>query len=241
MPLYLNEHQYVLFLHIPKTAGTTIESWLCNSGKYEQILFSQQRPDDLMVTPQHMGYDTLSKLTYAIRRPIEYKFAIVRNPFDRLISEFFYRTKLNNINLGENSGELFSCWVTRNLKKYKKNNTFLDNHLRPQSYYIGNDVEVFKFEDGIHNAINTIGEKLGIEVDQEIEAKKVSERKEVFWDKASVALVLDVYAEDFKNFEYSTKTTTLKMSTSHIKKVRNNAKFIYYTVQRKCSNLKLAK
>ena len=94
MPLYLNNEQAVTFLHIPKTAGTTIESWLNETGKYQQILFSQQKLEDMQVTPQHLGYRTLAELTKTLYRPFEYKFAVVRNPFDRIVSEFFYRIKL---------------------------------------------------------------------------------------------------------------------------------------------------
>ncbi|WP_273347006.1 sulfotransferase family 2 domain-containing protein [Alteromonas australica] len=236
MPLYLNEKQAVLFLHIPKTAGTTIETWLENSGKFEQLLFSQKKPDDLNVTPQHLGYDTLAKLTHGIKRPIEYKFAIVRNPFDRLVSEFFYRTKLNNINLGNSPEDLFSSWVVHNLTKYKRNKSIFDNHLRPQSYYVDKDVQIFKFEDGIQNIINTIGKALEIDVNGQIEAKKVSEKKEVVWDKSSVRLVLETYAEDFEKFEYSKESSQLKTSQSTIRSFKANSLYILYALKRKVSN-----
>lgn len=230
MPLYLNDQQAVLFFHIPKTGGTTIESWLNDSGRYEQLLFSQKKPDDLKVTPQHFGYETLTKITNGISRSVEYKFAVVRNPFDRLISEFFYRIKLNNIDLGKKPEELFSSWVIHKLTKYKKNNSILDNHLRPQSYFIGKDVEVFKFENGIQNAINSIGEKLGIEVQGRIEAKKVSVRKEVLWSKFAANLVLEVYAEDFEKFGYSSDTYKKSLTNSNTKSA---AFYLYYAVKRK--------
>ena len=81
MPLYLNNEQAITFLHIPKTAGTTIESWLNETGKYQQILFSQKKLEDMLVTPQHLGYHTLTELTKTLNRPFNYKFAVVRNPF----------------------------------------------------------------------------------------------------------------------------------------------------------------
>ncbi|NDV89965.1 sulfotransferase family 2 domain-containing protein [Alteromonas sp. 345S023] len=233
MPLYLNEQQSVLFLHIPKTGGTTIESWLADSGKYEQLLFSQKKLDDLKVTPQHFGYETLIKITNGLVRPHEYKFAIVRNPFDRIVSEFFYRVKLNNIDLGRKPEELFSSWVIHNLTKYKRNNAIFDNHLRPQSYFVSKGVEVFRFEDGIQNAINTIGEKLGIEVIGEVKAKKVSCRKEILWSEASAKLVLEIYAEDFKKFKYPRDTYKNHLNCSYLKNIKNNAIYIYHGLKRK--------
>ena len=129
MPLYLNDEQAVTFLHIPKTAGTTIETWLNDSGKYQQILFSQKKLEGMLVTPQHLGYHTLTELTKTLNRPLEYKFAVVRNPFERIVSEFFYRIKLGSIQLGVNSESLFSAWVVHNLKKYQETPELLDNHL----------------------------------------------------------------------------------------------------------------
>ena len=79
---------------------------------------------------------------------------MVRNPFERIVSEFFYRIKLGSIQLGVNSESLFSAWVVHNLKKYQETPELLDNHLRPQTYYVNDDVEVFKFEDGIQKILD---------------------------------------------------------------------------------------
>lgn len=236
MPLYLNEKQAILFLHIPKTAGTTIEFWLENSGKYEQLLFSQEKLEDLKATPQHLGYETLSQITNGLKRPLEYKFAIVRNPYDRLVSEFFYRLKLGNRTLGNRPEELFSSWVTHNLIKYRKNKSILDNHLRPQSYFVGEGVDVFKFEDGIQNAIVSVGEKLGIEVNNEIKAKKVSVRKEVIWSRTAIKLVSEIYAEDFDKFQYSTESYRLDVEESKFKVFRDSVKYVYWGIDRKVRN-----
>jgi len=233
MPLYLNDEQSVLFLHIPKTAGTTIESWLEGSGKYEQLLFAQKRPEDLMVTPQHLGYETLTQITHGVKRPLEYKFAIVRNPFDRLVSEFFYRIKLDNIRLGDKPEDLFSSWVTHNLIKFKNNKSILDNHLRPQSYYVSNDVDVFKFEDGVQKIIKNVGEKLGIEVSNEIKAKKVSIRKDVLWSKTAIDLTLEIYADDFKEFNYPTDSYRSGLIQSKYKIYKGYAQYIYWSLERK--------
>ena len=94
MPLYLSENRNVVFFHIPKTGGTSIESWLVNLLDSKQILFHKFILEDMLVTPQHLGYSTIQKLIGEEVFAKSYKFMIVRNPFDRLESEFFYRVKI---------------------------------------------------------------------------------------------------------------------------------------------------
>ncbi|MEM7420748.1 MAG: sulfotransferase family 2 domain-containing protein [Pseudomonadota bacterium] len=217
MPLYLNNEQAVTFLHIPKTAGTTIEAWLNNSGKYQQILFSQKKLEGMLVTPQHLGYHTLTELTKALSRPLEYKFAVVRNPFERIVSEFFYRIKLGSIQLGVNSESLFSAWVVHNLKKYQETPELLDNHLRPQTYYVNDDVDVFKLEDGIQNVLETVGKHIGLHENTQVEAKKVGDKKNVWWSCTAIEMVLELYEEDFERFGYSNSTSSLEVVSSMFK------------------------
>jgi hypothetical protein len=200
MPLYVNNEQAVTFLHIPKTAGTTIESWLNETGKYQQTFFSQKKFEDMLVTPQHLGYQTLTELTKALKRPFEYKFAVVRNPFDRIVSEFFYRIKLDSSQLGENAESLFSPWVVHNLKKYKNTPEVLDNHLRPQTYFVNDDVEVFKFEDGIQKVLRAVGNRIGIQEEVEVKPKKVGDKKSVRWSSTAIKMVLELYEQDFDRF-----------------------------------------
>tara|TARA_Y100000296_G_scaffold86415_1_gene126090 strand:+ start:2185 stop:2904 length:720 start_codon:yes stop_codon:yes gene_type:complete len=217
MPLYLNDEQAVTFLHIPKTAGTTIETWLNDSGKYQQILFSQKKLEGMLVTPQHLGYHTLTELTKTLNRPLEYKFAVVRNPFERIVSEFFYRIKLGSIQLGVNSESLFSAWVVHNLKKYQETPELLDNHLRPQTYYVNDDVEVFKFEDGIQNVLDTVGKRIGLHENTQVESKKVGDKKSVWWSSTAIEMVLKLYEKDFERFGYSNSTSSLQVVSSMFK------------------------
>lgn len=227
MPLYLNNEQAVTFLHIPKTAGTTIESWLNESGRFQQLLFSQKKLDDMLVTPQHLGYHTLTELTKELKRPFEYKFAVVRNPFDRIVSEFFYRIKLGSIQLGGNAESLFPAWTVHNLKKYQKKPELLDNHLRPQSYYVSNDVEVFKFEDGIENVLSSVADRIGIQGNVQVKPKKVGDKKSVRWSSTAIQMVLELYEQDFERYGYSKSTSSLDIESSMFRIKKHQA--IYHT------------
>ena len=233
MPLYLNEEQAITFLHIPKTGGTTIESWLNESGKYQQIFFSQKTLQDMLVTPQHLGSPTLTELTRTLERPFEYKFAVVRNPFDRIISEFFYRIKLGSIQLGERAESLFSPWVINSLKNYKKNHQVLDNHLRPQTYYVNADVEIFKFEDGIKNILDTVGKRIGMQGNGEVKPQKVGEKKSVRWSPTAIKMVLELYSQDFDRFDYPTSISHLNIEASTLRIKKNEAKYTSKIIKKK--------
>jgi len=226
MPLYLNNKRNVLFIHIPKTGGTTIENWLYKTGDFKQLLFSEHILKDTRVTGQHFGFETLENLIGDLNTKDLYKFAIVRNPYDRLISEFFYRVKIKDLTLGEKPEKYFSSWVDCTFKMYKNDNSILDNHLRPQSYFVSDDVVCFKLENGIENAISQVAQELQLEKAKSIESKKVGEKKEVVWSKSALDKVHELYECDFKNFEYQKRVENEDIQASSIKEIKYS--FEYY-------------
>ena len=91
-------------------------------------------------SPQHLQYDVYNKL-FDLNR-FDYIFASVRNPLDRLFSEFKWHLK----NSKDLRIEDFSKWSIASLSNYESNNYIYDNHLRPQSEFLFNGIEVFKHE-----------------------------------------------------------------------------------------------
>src|SRR3989304_5485024 len=104
------------FIHIPKAAGSSIY--------------------------QIIGENNTIKYCAHIRATDIHTFAITRNPYDRIISAYFYLIQGG----GKNELDLRYCEM---LKKYSSFKDFLlhieaDNlleilHLRPQSYFLCND------------------------------------------------------------------------------------------------------
>ncbi len=202
MPLYFSENQSVIFFHIPKTGGTSIESWLMNSMDCKQLLFNKFVLDDMLVTPQHLGYSTIKKLLGEDVFNKSFKFAIVRNPFDRLESEFFYRVKMGDIKLGKNPERYFSPWLIDAFNEYRTNPSIYDNHFRPQVYYYGQDVKFFKFESGLDVIASEIAKCLRMKEFSEMGHKKISERKSVIWSKKAIEMAREIYEEDFNTLNY---------------------------------------
>lgn len=86
-----HKHKFI-FIHIPKTAGTSIEEALRDESC--QLLPNEWDHGRISHTP--LNYLTLQELVdYGLLTPAQlksyFKFCFVRNPWDRLISEIFCR------------------------------------------------------------------------------------------------------------------------------------------------------
>ena len=102
-------------MHIPKTAGTSIE----NAAKKNNLLWGR--------------YDTTLKSYKNISAwhcPQEippYCFCVIRNPFDRFISEFYHANKIKDYN-----SEKLNNFIEVTIPLIKNNMNINDNHLLPQ-------------------------------------------------------------------------------------------------------------
>lgn len=76
MPVFVNNS---VFIHLPKNAGTSITNWLVENVNGE------------VVKRKHDSFD-LCKQRYP-NRIINFSYAVVRNPWDRLVSAYFYNRK----------------------------------------------------------------------------------------------------------------------------------------------------
>lgn len=209
MPLFIQKKQKVLFLHIPKTGGTTVEEFL--EQEFEMLCHSVGKPGALKVTPQHLQESDLRMIFNGVFW--DYSFAIVRNPYDRIESEYFYRTKSAIKEYGKRPG--FSKWVLNNIANVKKNPYHLDNHLQPQCYFIEEGTEVFYFEDGFPYIMNSLIEKLHLINVYEDKKKNASERKPVEWSIEARLAVNEFYVQDFQLFDY--EVITPKINTNRDK------------------------
>ena len=136
MPYYKNESINILFIHIPKTGGTNIEQNL--KKKCNQTVFSEWK-NDLLPSPynnvslQHQTYMTI--YNYKNELNIDFEniktFAIVRNPYDRIISDLFWFKIINKNTSPEKVFDLI-----KNNYLYRDN---LDNHNIPQYKFVTNE------------------------------------------------------------------------------------------------------
>jgi hypothetical protein len=158
MPILRYGEQRVLFIHIPKTGGTAIEFWLRQIGQLD--FFEPASSDGFRVSPQHLTM--ADHLALSPTADWDFAFAVIRNPYDRIRSEYHWRTGIEYRASGVWPN--YSNWVERALRDaVTRHPTLLDNHIRPQFDFLGETVEVFRYEDGLEEARRAVCKLLGVE------------------------------------------------------------------------------
>ena len=128
-------------------------------------------------------------------------FAIVRDPYDRAESEYFFRTGNQQAELRPN----FSIWMLRHLQQLNRNPHHLDNHLMPQSYFINESVDVYRYEEGLGKIVDYISKTFNIPSPVDIPHSNASPRAKVIWSNELKDRFHKHFEIDFKNLGYEMK------------------------------------
>lgn len=197
MPIFRIDQRKIAYIHIPKTGGTSIETWLSSCG--EMSYYSTVVPTFLKCSPQHFTLSYLQLLEPEMTTDI---FSIVRDPYDRAESEYFYRTKNQNPKLRPK----FSIWFLKHLDIVKRNPHHFDNHFMPQAYFVEDGVKVYRFEDGLDSIIKKVATRYEIPLPQTTPVTNVSKRTDLKWSTELLDRFNKYYDVDFKKFGYSPKS-----------------------------------
>ena len=138
----------LLFIHVPKNAGTSLEEWLKIDKK-----FWHKNVDGFEL-------DHLTAKEYVKRFPKEFrdyfKFGIVRNPYDRVVSEFLHKKRYRDRRFIDATDLNFEEFVREIERKYTKLSTYAHqevSHFLAQHEYLYSDDDrllvdyVGRFED----------------------------------------------------------------------------------------------
>ncbi len=199
----ISDKHKVIFLHIPKTGGTSIEKFL-DIKPSASTFYSQYLPLSISVAaPQHLPYADLKAKLPVDKWVTYYKFAIVRNPWERLLSTYKWKSR------GCKTFEEFVFFVDLLFKKYKPADLhyYSDyqrnwcSHLLPQSMYIGDDVHVYRFEH-FNEIVDDLKQRLGL--GEEIKKVNGSDHDHYshYYTKKLRETVARIYADDIERFGY---------------------------------------
>lgn len=234
----ISEEQKLIFIHINKTAGSSIE-----------IAFNQQQPDK-----QHQ---TLR--CYAKDRKIKeyFTFTFVRNPWDRIVSWYLWLHRQNfwydgmptfdgmtsipekGVNFGGHPSVQEKWYLalkggfkpflkkiksTKDIKQYlgKSSNLSLDNYYKgrwvaSQREWIRNNSGKINIDfigrfENLQNDFDELCDKLGKDRRPLMEAKKLNKRPHYskFYDDESIEIIKRLYKDDIKHFDYKYEETKLQ-------------------------------
>ena len=201
MPYYKDAN--LLFIHIPKTGGTSLEGYL--ESKYTQTIHDSDKHKKIPIRKriflQHYTYEDI----YKYREIFEVNFnnnlniiTIVRNPYDRIISDLFYLRYINN---DDTPDTIYN--VIKNKYLYEED---LYNHNIPQYKFVIDDkgeiihnLKIFKTE-----SLTKELKEYGYE---DYNGKESSTDYSQYLNDDSIKLINEFYKTDFELFNYDMKKT----------------------------------
>lgn len=183
----------VIFIHIPKAAGTSVRLALGEPKTGRQHL------------PWWVYYQASTK-----RFNKFFKFAFVRNPLDRAVSGYNY--------LKSGGNQMEDLLVAQQIEKYQSFGEFVSSELvagsmiyhpvfRPQCWYLCDwkgEIQVDyvgKFES-INKDFQSIVDRLGITDFDGLKVENKSKNNVTCVDKSTKTKIYNLYSEDYKLFGY---------------------------------------
>jgi hypothetical protein len=189
---YANEHQCI-FIHIPKTAGSSIAA----------ALFG--------VNSSHIRCRTY--LDASPRKFREFfKFAFVRNPWDRVVSTYAFlkRGGMNEVDRAwaEEHVAPFPTFDEFVRRKLMEPNVLSWVHFRPQSWFICDDdnrllVDFLGRYERLETDFKTVAARLGRAVDLPVTNASAHSHFSGYYTPETREIVARAYADDVQTFGYA--------------------------------------
>ena len=200
----------ILFIHIPKTGGTSVEKYFSdkfNIPLHYNSLYSfsfgktADMNQDLVINSslQHMTYNQIVKNNHIFN--INFKnselITIVRNPYERIISDLFWFQK---INVESSKKEVFEI-----IKEYLISDN-LDNHNIPQYCFITDENK--NLIPNLHilrtESLTSDMKSLGyVDFNVVVNNNNLNVNYYNYLDDQSINLINEFYSLDFELFNYT--------------------------------------
>jgi hypothetical protein len=213
MPIFRKDGKNILFIHIPKTGGSTIEQVFKNSGYQEDFRDGKTGAGTINYlrrsTPQHMQGSILRQ-TFQLRR-FDLIFLIVRNPLARFRSEYLWRNRKTEVSLEVGAIER---WGLTAFADYARNHYLFDNHIRPQIEFNVPGALVYYFEDGLDEVVRRLNEDHGLGLDPLVPHVRTAKgatgasSSDVVISERLERRIREFYFEDFHTFGYAKPSAT---------------------------------
>jgi len=219
--MIIDKHK-IIFVHIPKTAGVSIVHGFLGEGKKKKKLSR----GSIWKLPDHQkeayGLNGINKHRTALEYQQEegdkfaeyYKFAIVRNPWDRAISEYHWRLRKQH-NKAKNTFGNFSQYISMVRKVVTlppppdktQYDRMLWDHVIPQHKYIVDENEnllvddVIMFSD-IPSGIAKLNEKFDIDLKLGKHNTSKHGHYSTYYNDLSKEIIKNIYRKDIEMFNF---------------------------------------
>jgi len=198
---------FLEFIHIPKNAGTTIEN-IADSQNVKWGRFKPEHEEHKSINeftpnctywhlpPKHFNRNSLYKK--------DETFCVLRNPYERMVSEYKYRNKLS-----EQTPEHLNAWLRKMLVFGTYNDGELNCHFLPQCEYLFDSQgertcdNVLNFEN-LTKEFNELTSKHGIDIKLNEDTKYNTTEKSVTvadLDQDVKVLIERIYEKDFEEIK----------------------------------------
>jgi hypothetical protein len=201
-----HKHKFIL-ISPQKTGTTSVTSCLLKYADYHYINkqgptfdyideFCDMQPWLKRYGSKHIKLRVVKQ--NLLNRNIDYfeylKIGMIRNPYDRVVSAWRYGFNNRRKKFKDYLKGLFES------SKYEKRNLNMCDFFK-----VGGDIEIdlyIKYEN-IQRDFNNVCEKIGV-IDQQLPHKNKGGHKHYsqYYDKETISIVSDIYAEDINTFKY---------------------------------------
>jgi Sulfotransferase family len=207
-----------IFIHIPKTAGTSVEAALGMHGEKTDIgitPYPNQVPDQGHLYGGGLQHLTAEQLKATLGDDAlfsrYFKFAIVRNPWDRLVSTCAWADQkwakgqhLTPAQFDQAVRQIYALYLAAQSWSHP---SLASPHLKPQSLYILNDdqspaVDYVARYESLEADWRHICEHLGVDAALPIRMKSHHRPYQDYYSDQTRAAVAQMYAQDASAFGY---------------------------------------
>lgn len=195
----ISDELKTIFVHIPKTAGCSIEQTLGIGGNPQTYTYLHSGIEHTYdVNWQHATPREI-KLTCGDNKWNNYyKFCFVRNPWDRFVSYYFHVQKMKiGPDLSFKNFVLFFISKNNNMKSRHT------NMAKPCTYWLDDSIEFIGKVEQIEKDFAVVCDKLNIQKELLHINRTEHSHYSRYYDKETIEIISNLYEKDIATFGYS--------------------------------------
>jgi len=201
VPMVNSGSKTIFFAHVPKTGGSSVEEYLIRRfggplSMRDRTHFSGMRQRGLLSLATHLTADDLVDFLPA---DLDYSFAVVRDPLERMFSQYRFQSGVS-----KTSHLDFSTWLRIMMRCVTLDKRVYQNHIRPQSDLVPDGSDHFRLEDGFENMIKRLDEITG-EASPNTTVGHLLKRKhaKIKISRQDLNMIQNYYDADYQRFGYA--------------------------------------